>query len=84
MNAYAWAPASFAVVENDDVTLQIAGINGAKHVSVVEGHGDQFTVTRGEATTVKFKAGKPGVYKVVCQTHPPNMTGQMIVLPAAK
>lgn len=84
VNAYAWSPASFVVVENDEVTLQIVGVNGAKHVTTIEGHGDQFTVTRGVVTSVKFNAGKPGVYKVECLTHAPNMTGQLIVLPAAK
>ena len=82
VNSYAWAPSSFVVVEGDQVTLQIIGINGASHVSEIEGHEVKFTVKRGEITTVTFAAGKPGVYKYICQTHAPNMVGQMVVLPA--
>ncbi|MBI5288021.1 MAG: cupredoxin domain-containing protein [Chloroflexi bacterium] len=84
VESYAWAPASFTAVEGDQVTLQIVGINGAKHESELEGHDQQFTVKRGEVTTVTFTAGAPGVYTLVCKTHPPNMTAQLVVLPAAK
>jgi len=84
VNSYAWAPGSFTVAEGDEVTLQIIGVNGAEHLSTIEGHVDSFTVKRGQITTVKFTAGKPGVYKFVCNNHMPNMVGQMIVLPVKK
>lgn len=84
VNSYAWAPASLVVAEGDKVTLKIVGINGAQHVGAIEGHVDKFTVARGKVTTVGFTAGKPGVYQIICNTHTPNMTGQMVVLPREK
>lgn len=81
VNSYAWAPASLVVAEGDEVTLKIVGINGAEHVSSIEGHVNRFTVARGKITTVQFTAGKPGVYSLVCNTHQPNMVGQLVVLP---
>lgn len=82
VNSYAWAPSSFTVVEGDKVTLKIIGVNGAQHVSSIEGHVEQFTVKRGQITTVTFTAGKPGVYRLTCSSHMPSMVGQMLVLPA--
>ena len=82
VEAYAWAPASFTVVEGDSVTLQIIGVNGSKHDAELEGHDQQFTVTRGAISTTTFTAGEPGIYRLVCQTHAPNMTAQMVVLPS--
>lgn len=84
VEAYAWAPTSFTVVEGDRVTLQIVGINGSKHDSQLEGHDQQFTVKRGEVSTITFTAGGPGVYSLICKTHAPNMTAQMVVLPSGK
>ncbi len=81
VNSYAWSPGSFVVAEGDEVTLKIVGTNGAAHVANVQGHVEKFTVERGKLTTVSFTAGKPGIYNVVCNTHAPNMTGQMVVLP---
>ncbi|MBA4179713.1 MAG: hypothetical protein C0506_03910 [Anaerolinea sp.] len=81
VNAYAWAPASLTVAEGDDVTLKFVGINGAQHVSRIEGHVEKFTVERGKVATVQFTAGKPGVYLMICNTHQPNMVGQLVVLP---
>lgn len=82
VEAYAWAPGSFTVVEGDQVTLQIVGVNGGSHEAELKGHGKTFTVKRGAASTVAFTAGAPGIYDLVCKTHGPNMTAQMVVLPA--
>ena len=82
VEAYAWAPASFTVVKGDGVTLQIVGINGSKHETELEGHDQRLTVKRGEISTMRFTAGEPGVYRLICKTHAPNMTAQMVVLPS--
>ena len=81
VNSYAWAPSTIVVVEGDEVTLKVIGINGAQHVAQLEGHVENFTIKRGEITTVSFIAGKPGVYALICATHAPNMTGELVVLP---
>lgn len=85
VNAYAWAPDTITVVEGDKVTLNIVGINGGSgHASSIEGHVEKFDVKRGELTTLNFTAGKPGIYKIICTAHAPNMVGHMVVLPASK
>lgn len=81
VNSYAWAPSTIVVAEGDEVTLKIIGINGAEHLAQLANHVEKFTVKRGEITTVTFTAGKPGVYALICATHAPNMTGELIVLP---
>ena len=84
VNAYAWAPETITVVEGDKVTLNIIGINGGSgHPSSIEGHVEKFDVKRGELTTLNFTAGKPGIYKIICGTHAPDMIGHMVVLPAS-
>ena len=83
VEAYAWAPASFTVVEGSVVTLEIVGVNGAKHDVELEGHDQRTTIKRGEVATLTFTAGDAGMYRLVCHTHPPNMTAQMIVLPSS-
>jgi hypothetical protein len=82
VEAYAFAPGSFTVVEGDAVTLEIVGVNGSKHDIELQGHGQTATVKRGEITTLAFTAGDAGIYELVCHTHAPNMTAQMVVLPA--
>lgn len=81
VSAYVWAPNQIFVNEGDDVTLQFVGINGASHPTEIKGLGKVFTVMRGQATTVSFKAERPGVYPIVCHTHHPSMTGEVVVLP---
>lgn len=81
VNSYAWAPSTIFAAEGDEVTLKIIGVNGAQHVAQIEKHVDNFTIKRGEVTTVSFTAGAPGVYALICATHAPNMTGQLVVLP---
>ena len=84
VNAYAWAPDTITVVEGDKVTLNIVGINGGSgHPSSIEGHVEKFDIKRGQVTTVSFTAGKPGIYKITCGAHAPNMVGHMVVLPSS-
>ena len=82
VHSFAWSPSSFVVTEGDHVTLTILGVKGAEHVASIEGHVPNFTVDRGATTVLEFTAGRPGVYEVICNTHAPIMTGQMIVLPS--
>lgn len=82
VSAYYWQPSFVVVSEGDDVTLEILGINGAEHPATVEGvNVPGFTVRRGQVTTVNFRAGRPGSYRIVCTTHLPTMVGQLVVLP---
>ncbi len=80
VETYAWLPGSITVYQGDEVTLQVAGINGAEHAVSIEGYGLKYVVKRGEITTVSFKATKAGIFEIICHTHRPSMTGQLIVL----
>ncbi len=82
-STYRWEPGSITVYQGDEVELQIFGVNGANHPSKVEGYEQAFVVKRGELTTVSFKADKAGIFRILCGTHAPSMTGTLVVLPRA-
>lgn len=81
VETYAWIPGSITVYQGDDVTLQVVGVNGAEHAVTIEGYAIKYVVKRGEITTVSFRAKKAGIFDIICHTHRPAMTGQLIVLP---
>jgi plastocyanin len=54
---------------------------GDEHPATIQDHVESFTVKRGHITRVRFTAGKPGVYPVMCTKHRPNMQGTLLVLP---
>ncbi len=81
VETYTWAPDQIVVNEGDTVNLEIIGINGARHESFIEEYVDEFVVERGKLTSLSFVADKAGVFKIVCTTHPPAMTGELVVLP---
>lgn len=81
VSTYRWDPSQIIVHEGDDVTLEIVGINGAEHPSVIEGYGIAFNVKRGQVTHVNFKADRAGVFRIDCDAHRPSMVGELIVLP---
>ncbi|MBI5649791.1 MAG: cupredoxin domain-containing protein [Chloroflexi bacterium] len=81
VSAYRWDPNQVIVNQGDEVTLEILGINGAEHPSVIEGYNVTFNVKRGQVSKVTFKADKAGVFKINCGSHQPSMVGELIVLP---
>ena len=83
VETYRWLPGGITVVQGDKVTLEILGVNGAMHASKVEGYDIAFDVKRGQVTTVTFTADKAGVFRIICSTHQPAMTGTLVVLPSS-
>jgi plastocyanin len=81
VSAYRWDPNQVIVNQGDEVTLELLGINGAEHPSVIEGYNITFNVKRGQVSQVTFKADKAGVFKINCGAHQPSMVGELIVLP---
>ena len=77
---YIWLPNQLTINEGDTVTLEIFGVNGARHDSQIEGYVDSFLVERGKLTSVTFTADKAGVFKLICSTHPESMIGEIVVL----
>lgn len=78
---YIWSAQQITVNQGDDVTLQFVGINGATHPTTIEGYDQAFTLKRGTVHNVSFKADKVGVFKIICATHGPTMTSELIVVP---
>ena len=60
VSTYRWEPNQIIVNQGDEVTLEILGVNGAEHPTVIEGYDLSFTVKRGQLTTVTFTADKAG------------------------
>ncbi len=83
MSTYRWDPNQIIVNQGDEVTLEILGVNGKEHPSVIEGYDISFTVKRGELTSVTFTADKAGVFALRCGIHQPSMVGELIVLPGS-
>ena len=81
VSAYVWQPAQIIVYQGDEVTLEFVGINGAMHPTTIEALGRSFTLRRGEAHRLTFIADKIGSFGVVCSTHRPSMTSEVVVLP---
>lgn len=81
VSAYVWLPSQIIVNEGDEVTLEFVGINGAAHPTSIAAFGQTFTVKRGHAHRVTFVADKAGIFGIVCSTHQPAMSGELIVMP---
>lgn len=82
VSVYQFSPATVVVKQGDRVTLEIVGINGAKHsVHVEKFHPNHFLVKRGEIGRLQFTADTPGIFKIHCEEHQPAMEGILVVLP---
>ena len=81
VKTYRWLPSTIVVNQGDEVTLEILGVNGEQHPSIIEGYGIGFMVRRGQVTRVNFMADKAGIFNIVCNVHRPSMTAQLVVLP---
>jgi len=82
VSTYQFSPATIVVKQGDRVTLEMVGINGAKHsVHVDKYRPDHVLVKRGEIARIQFTADTPGLFKIHCKEHEPTMEGQLVVLP---
>lgn len=70
IEAYRWDPGTIVVRKGEQVKLNIRGINGASHPFIIEGLGIRGEVRKGEETIVSFQTDKPGIYRIICLTHP--------------
>lgn len=80
---YMFGPGAMSVVKGDDVTLRMFGVNGDEHQIFVQAPDgstvvDSFTVNRGREVTVSFTADQAGHYKIICTTHAPTMTADIL------
>jgi plastocyanin len=80
---YMFAPGAMGVVTGDDVTLRMFGVNGDEHTIFVQAPDgstvvEPFIVNRGREHTVSFTADQAGHYKLICTTHGPTMTADLL------
>jgi plastocyanin len=75
ISAYVFMPSQIVINQDDDVTLEFVGINGAQHPITIA------DLKRGQVTKISFKADKAGVFAIRCATHQPSMVGELVVLP---
>ncbi len=85
VSTYMFAPGAMTAVEGDNVTLRFFGVNGDEHVMFVQAPdgsrvGDTATLNRGREITVDFTADQLGHYKIICLTHAPTMTADLMVV----
>jgi plastocyanin len=80
IRAFTFAPDQIVVNQGDTVTLHFLGVQGPHHEITVDGVGT-FPLDRGHIHTITFTADKPGTITYWCHIHPPNMVGQILVLP---
>ncbi len=81
VSTYRWSSGTLIVNQGDEVTLEIVGVNGKEHPTVIEGYDVAFKVQRGQVTRTTFTADKAGIFNIVCHAHRPSMTAQLVVLP---
>jgi len=81
IEVYLFVPSQIIVNQDDDVTLEFVGVNGANHPTTIAGYDKSFALQRGHVTRISFKADKPGVFAIVCGTHTPSMRAELVVLP---
>ncbi|WP_019536587.1 cupredoxin domain-containing protein [Paenibacillus ginsengihumi] len=70
IEAYRWDPGTIYVKKGERIKLSIFGVNGASHPFVIDGLNVKGEVKKGQETVVSFKADKPGIYRIICLTHP--------------
>ena len=80
VETYRFDPGTVVVNEGDRVTLEIVGINGASHAIGIEGYGVTTVLKRGELQRLTFVADKPGIFRILCDTHKPSMQADLVVL----
>ena len=73
-------PAKLTAHEGRKVVITVTNTAKDKqHGFSIDEFGVKETIDQGKTTTVKFKADKPGTYRVYCQIHPPHKAAELVV-----
>lgn len=84
--SYLWLPGEMTVFRGDTLNLNIFVLNGNRHDTWVQGPDGEVVVShvelnRGREYELSFRVTKVGVYRLICDTHGPTMTADIMVLP---
>ena len=88
VETYIWGPGNMTAFQGDTIDLHTFILNGNSHTVRVEGPDGSTVVedvemNRGRTYNLKFVATQAGVYKLICLTHAPTMTADIVVLPTS-
>ena len=84
--SYMWTPGNMTAFQGDSIDLHTFILNGNSHNVRVEAPDGSTVVTdlemnRGRDYNLEFEATQAGVYKLICTTHGPTMTADLVVIP---
>jgi plastocyanin len=88
VETYIWGPGNMTAFQGDKIDLHTFILNGNSHTVRVEGPDgstvvEDIEMNRGRDYNLKFDATQAGVYKLICLTHEPTMTADIVVLPTS-
>ena len=88
VETYIWGPGNMTAFQGDKIDLHTFILNGNSHMVRVEGPDgstvvEDIEMKRGRTYNLKFDATQAGVYKLICLTHAPTMTADIVVLPTS-
>ncbi len=84
--SYMWNAGDVVAFQGDSLDLHTFILNGNSHNVWVEAPDgskvvEDIEMNRGRTYTLEFDASEAGVYQLVCSTHAPTMTADIVVLP---
>lgn len=84
--SYMWSPGEVTAFQGDTLDLNIFVLNGNRHETWVQGPDGEVVVSpvefnRGREYQISVNVTKAGVYRLICNTHGPTMTADIVVLP---
>lgn len=84
--SYMWSPGEVTAFQGDTLNLNFFVLNGNKHEVWIEGPDgatvlEEMEMNRGREYQITLKVTQPGVYRLICETHEPTMTAEIVVLP---
>ena len=79
VETYRFDTAVVAACVGERVTLNIFGVNAAEHHISIPAFGKNFVVKRGVLSRTTFTVKRPGLYSILCLTHPPAHRADLLV-----
>jgi hypothetical protein len=84
--SYMWNAGDMTAFQGDSMSLHVFILNGNEHNVWVEAPDGSKVVqdiemNRGRTYDLDFEATQAGVYQLVCSTHAPTMTADIVVIP---
>ena len=74
-------PSTNVVKQGEEVTLELKNTGDEVHDLDIEAFGVEVDVEAGKEKTLSFTADAAGIEPMVCELHPPEMNGQLWVVP---